>query len=332
MKEGRVIEVHRTNFIVKTGEVETTATVRGSFHEDGEFPKVGDYVSYTLLKDGQGVIELVRPRTSLIKRRSVSTDEEQVMVANVNLIFIVMGLDGDFSVSRLERYLLLATQSAVPAVIVLNKTDISTRLEEQMQEVEAVAGPTRVICVSALSGENMIAVKECFTAETTAVLLGSSGAGKSTMTNWLLGDDTQAVNETRADDSRGRHTTTSRQLFELPFGGYLIDTPGMRELGAADEESPAEIEVFSKIEDLASKCAFRNCDHDKSAGCAIIEALETGELTAREYNNYQKIVKEREFLANKETTNAARHFAQTKKRELQREAAALRTRLSRGKK
>jgi ribosome biogenesis GTPase len=331
MKEGRVIEVHRTNFIIKSGDVEHVATVRGSFHEEGDFPKVGDYVSYELLDDGQAVIELVKPRTSLIKRKSASTDEEQIMVTNVNLIFIVMGLDGDYNISRLERYLLLAKQSDIPAVVVLNKTDATDRFEEQLQEVEAAVGTVRVISISALTGEGMIAIKDCFTPETTAVLLGSSGAGKSTMTNWLLGDDAQLVNETRADDNRGRHTTTSRQLFELPFGGFLIDTPGMRELGVMEGESTAEIEVFQKMEKLAAECKFRNCDHDKSAGCAVIEALETGELEEREFQNYQKLVREREFLASKDSTNSARYHAQNHKREQQKNEAARRSRLSRGK-
>jgi ribosome biogenesis GTPase len=242
-----------------------------------------------------------------------------------------MGLDGDYNISRLERYLLLAKQSEIPAVVVLNKVDVTNRLEEQLQEVEAAAGTTRVIPVSALSGEGMIAIKECFTQETTAVLLGSSGAGKSTVTNWLLGEDTQEVKEIRSDDSRGRHTTTSRQLFELPFGGFLIDTPGMRELGVLENENSPEVEVFQKLEGLAAQCAFANCDHDKSAGCAVLDALETGELSAREFRNYQKIVREREFAMNKDATNAARHSAQNQKRDQQKNEAARRARLSRGK-
>lgn len=331
MKEGRVIEVHRTNFIVKSEETEYTATVRGSFHEDGEFPKVGDYVTFAILEDDQAVIEMVRPRTSVIKRKSVSTDEEQIMVSNVNLIFIVMGLDGDYNISRLERYLLLAKQSAIPAVIVLNKTDITTRYEEQLQEVEAVAGPVHIISTAALTGEGMLAIKECFTQDTTAVLLGSSGAGKSTITNWLIGENKQAVRDIRTDDSRGRHTTTSRQLFELPFGGFLIDTPGMRELGVLESESTAEIEVFHKLERLAAQCAFANCDHDKSAGCVVLDALEAGEISEREVRNYRKIAREREFFASKGSTNVARHSAQNQKRELQKNEATRRTRLSRGK-
>lgn len=331
MQEGRIIEVHRTNFIVKTGEEEITATVRGAFHEEGEFPKVGDFVSYVLIDDELGVIEEVHPRTSIIKRKSASTDEEQIMVANVTLIFIVMGLDGDYNLSRLERYLLLARQSNIPAVILLNKADLVDNLEERMQEVESVAGTTRVLAISALEGMGMHLVKDCFTDETTAVLLGSSGAGKSTITNWFLETDSQSVNQTRESDGRGRHTTTSRQLFALPFGGSLIDTPGMRELGVFEDEKTPEVLLFEKIDAIAADCKFSNCDHDKSAGCAVLEALESGELTEREYANYQKIQREQFYLLSKDTNNAARYQNQNEKRSQQKNAALTRQRLSRGK-
>ena len=330
MHTGRVIEVHRTNFILKTNESEVTATVRGSFHEDGEFPKVGDCVTYSLLEDGQAVIEAVHTRTSVIKRKAASQDEEQIMVANVSLIFIVMGLDGDYNLSRLERYLVLARQSDIPAVVLLNKTDIAEDIEGKLQAVEAVVGTTKVILISALTGEGMHAVKECFNQDTTAVLLGSSGAGKSTITNWFLEDNTQEVRDTRADDSRGRHTTTSRQLFSLPFGGSLIDTPGMRELGIAEEEESAQKNLYSKIDALAQHCQFRNCDHEKSAGCAVLAALESGALSEREYQNYQKLQREQEFLANKEGGGSKRFQEQIIKRTQQKNAALKRKRLSRG--
>lgn len=329
MQEGRITEVHRTNYIIQAGDAERTATVRGVFHDEGAFPKVGDYVRFTLLEDGQAVIEQIKERTSVIKRKSASTDEEQVMAANVSLVFIVMGLDGDYNLSRLERYLQLASASDIPAVVLLNKTDVTNQLDERLQEVEAVAGTTRVIPISALSGEGLLMVKECFTPDTTAVLLGSSGAGKSTITNWLLGEDAQAVKETRADDSRGRHTTTSRQLFNLPFGGSLIDTPGMRELGVLDEEGSEKVSIFEKIETVALNCKFRNCDHEKSAGCAVLAALEAGELSIREFQNYQKLLKEQAFLRSKDSDNSARHFEQNKKRELQKNSAIARAKLSR---
>lgn len=323
MKEGRVTQAHRTNFLVKSQAKELTATVRGSFHDEGEFPKVGDYVTYSVLDDGQAVIEQIRPRTSVIKRRSATTDQEQIMVANVNLIVIVMGLDGDYSINRLERYLLLAEQSAIPAVIVLNKTDVTHHLEEQLQAVEAVAGPTRVIPTSAQTGQGMIALKDCFTAETTAVLLGSSGAGKSTITNWLLGEAAQRVASTRAADNRGRHTTTARQLFGLPFGGYLIDTPGLRELGVMEDESAAQNQAFATVAELAQRCQFRNCDHEKSTGCAVLAAVAAGEIHERQYQNYQKLKQEQALASDKGSSRAQRHSQQTQKRSLQ-QAEALR--------
>ncbi len=264
MTSGRVTEVHRTNFIVKVEGKEVVSTVRGNFHTEKDFPKVGDYVSLEVLSDGKGVIESVKERKSVIKRKASDSEEEQIMAANVDFIFIVMGLDKDFSVSRLERYLLLAAQSDIPAVIVLNKLDVAEAKESQISEVKTMAGGSPVVSVSATTGENMESVQSFISSDTTAVLLGSSGAGKSTITNWLLQDDVQPVQDIRSDDGRGRHTTTSRQLFDLPGGGYLIDTAGMRELGVLESDSEDELEVFYKIEEIAKECKFRNCDHEKS--------------------------------------------------------------------
>lgn len=327
--EARVIEVHRTNFIVKTDGSTLTATVRGSFHEDGDFPKVGDYVQLVDIQDETAVIESVLPRQSVIKRKAASRDEEQIIATNVDVIFVVMGLDGDFNVSRLERYLLLAQQSGIPAIVVLNKSDVHENPEAALEEVERVVGDSSVYLVSALTGEGMEHLLEHLEPETTAVLLGSSGAGKSTITNWLLGEDLQTTKATREDDNRGRHTTTSRQLFALPGGGFLIDTPGMRELGVLESDTADEAAIFDRIQNLAEHCKFRNCDHEKSAGCAVLAALESGELTEREFQNYQKLVKEREFLASKESDNANRHYEQNQKRQNQKNEAVRRQKLSR---
>lgn len=325
----RVIEVHRTNFIVQTENGPLTATVRGSFHEDGDFPKVGDYVELSDIQADTAVIESVLPRRSVIKRKAASRDEEQIIAANVDLIFIVMGLDGDFNVSRLERYLLLARQSGIPAVIVLNKADVHRDRDSAMADVQRVTGEASVCLVSALTGDGMEQLREYFEPDTTSVLLGSSGAGKSTIANWLLGEEQQATKATREDDNRGRHTTTSRQLFALPGGGFLIDTPGMRELGVLDSDTTDEAAIFDRIDDLAAECKFRNCDHNKSAGCAVLAALESGELNEREFQNYQKLVKEREFLNSKESDNATRHYDHNKKREHQRNEVIRRQKLLR---
>lgn len=329
MKKGRVIESHKTNYIVNIDGVETTATVRGSFHAKGDFPKVGDYVNLHLLDDGKAVIETVEERSSVIKRKSADSDEEQIIITNVDKIFVVVGLDGDYSVNRIERYLLLAGQSEIPAVIILNKADEVDSVLSYIEEVESIAGESSVIAVSALTGENMDSLQDELIPGSTSVLLGSSGAGKSTITNWLLSKEKQLVREIRADDSRGRHTTTSRQLFELPNGSYLIDTPGMRELGIIEGDSENELEVFNRIEQFASQCKFRNCDHEKSSGCAVLEAVNSGELTKRELYNYGKIVRERQFQESKDSTEAARHFAQNQKRTAQKHVAILREKLRR---
>ncbi|MCA9362417.1 ribosome small subunit-dependent GTPase A [Candidatus Kaiserbacteria bacterium] len=329
MKTGRVTEVHRTNFTVSVDGVELLATVRGIFHEDGDFPKVGDYVSVEVLDGEKAVIENVHERKSVIKRKSNETDEEQVIAANVDLIFIVMGLDGDYSLSRLERYLLLAKQSDVAAVIILNKCDVVEDVTSYVAEVTAIANDTPVCVVSALHGEGMEAVTANIDADTTAVLLGSSGAGKSTITNWLLEEDRQAVKVIREDDSKGRHTTTSRQLFTLPHGGYLIDTPGMRELGMVETDVDDELIIFARIDELAGECKFRNCDHERSAGCAVLAAIAAGELDERELHNYQKLQREREYLETKGSPAAARYRQHSEKRLSQKIEAVKRDKLNR---
>ncbi|MCA9363170.1 ribosome small subunit-dependent GTPase A [Candidatus Kaiserbacteria bacterium] len=328
MAVGRIIEAHRTNYTVKTDNEVLLATVRGTFHEEGTFPKVGDYVELELLEAGKAVIEKVQSRNSVIKRRSADSDEEQVIVANVDLIIIVMGLDGDYNLSRLERYLLLAEQSEVKPVVVLNKTDIAVDLDQCVSEVTEIAGSVPVFSVSGLTGDGMDTLLDYLKTDMTAVLLGSSGAGKSTITNWLLREEKQAVNKIREDDSRGRHTTTSRQLFALPNGAFLIDTPGMRELGVIESDTEDELAVFERIEKLAENCRFRNCDHERSAGCAVLEAIAIGELNQRELDNYHKLLREREFQDSKYSTNAMRHRVQNEKRLSQKIEAIKRQRLS----
>ncbi len=328
MVKGRVIEVHRTNFLVAVEGKEIVATVRGNFHTDKDFPKVGDYVTLEILNDGKGVIESVEKRKSVIKRRISGGEEEQIMVANVDLIFVVMGLDQDYNVSRLERYILLASQSNIPLIIILNKVDLVENSEIYFNEVVGVAGKIPVISVSATTGENMAEMRKHLNKDTTAVLLGSSGAGKSTITNWLLEEAKQAVSGLREGDGKGRHTTATRQLFTLPSGGYLIDTAGIRELLVQESDSEIELEVFHRIETIATNCRFRNCDHERSEGCAVVLAVEEGNLTERELSNYHKLKKER-LLQGKGANQLARHEAQNQKRQSQKLAAIKKQRLGR---
>jgi ribosome biogenesis GTPase len=312
MNRARVIEEHKTNYVIKDGETDYLATVRGSFFTEDSFPKVGDFVKYSEVSDGKAVIEEILPRTSKISRKAVGTGGEQVIVANVDIIFIVMGLDDDFNPSRLERYLLLARQSNVTPVVILNKRDTIDNPESFVEQVEEIVEGVPVHAVSATIGENMEALLKYFDVNTTAVLLGSSGAGKSTITNWLLRENAQNVQEVRADDSHGRHTTTSRQLFTLSSGGYLIDTPGMRELGVLSTEEDEE-SLFTKIEALGHQCRFSNCDHDKSKGCAIIAAAEAGVISERQIRNYQKLQRERLFEESKHDEEASHEYKQKQK-------------------
>ena len=333
MLQGRVIEVQRIHITVALPDQTVLATVRGEFHETGDYPKVGDWVSVTLVEsseEAQAVIEEILPRSTTIERLDQETLQPQILVTNVNLIFIVMGLDGDFNISRLERYLALATQSQIDPVIVLNKADMAENLDRQVTEVLAVASTYPVCVTTAETGEGLDALLMYIHDDTTAVLLGSSGAGKSTITNWLMGNTDQDVQVVRENDSRGRHTTTTRQLFTLPNGGYLIDTPGMRELSLADSETLEQDNLINQIELLATECKFSNCDHDKSAGCAVLEAIESRELEERALDNYYKLLRERNWLQDKTAGNKSRYKEQTKKRSEQAREAVNRKRLAGG--
>jgi len=328
---GRVVVVERVYVTVVLESAETIeATVRGEFHETGEYPKVGDWVTVTFAVAGEGthaVIEEILPRTSTIARLDQETRQPQILVTNVDIVFIVAGLDGDFNVKRIERYLLLARQSNIQPIVVLNKADIEPDATLKKEQIEIVADGAPVLVVSAATGEGLAEMRSYIQKDTTAVLLGSSGAGKSTITNWLLGETAQETNAVRLDDSRGRHTTTTRELFSLPDGGFLIDTPGMRELGLIEAEAATDDRLIAQVEELATQCKFSNCDHHKSAGCAVLAAIDSGELEEASLENYYKLERERAWLQDK-TSNKQRFTEQKETRSAKAAAAAMRRRLS----
>lgn len=316
MNKGRVIAEHKTNYIVFDGHKELTATVKGSFFIGNNFPKVGDWILFTEGAKNKATINEILPRYSQIMRQTAESGEPQVIVANVNIIFIVMGLDNDFNLSRLERYLLLAKQSQVKPVILLNKSDLPVDLEAMLKKVKVVAGPAQVYAISATNGINMEILTNYLTADVTAVLLGSSGAGKSTITNWLLKKDVQKIGEVRGDDSRGRHTTTARQLFTLPTGAYLIDTPGMRELSIVESVADEEDTTFLKIVELSKQCKFSNCDHQKSKQCAVLSALGNGEVSERELASYLKIQQERLLPEKQPKPRPSKHLKKKRQKKI----------------
>src|SRR5437667_7821257 len=235
------------------------------------------------------MIHAVLPRRTRFSRRAAGErEQEQMIAANVDLALIVCGLDHDFNLRRIERYLTLARESGAEAAIALNKADLCVDLEARLEDARRVAGGAPVVSICAQSSEGIAPILGLIGRGRTVALLGSSGVGKSTLVNQLLGEERQRVREVRESDSRGRHTTTYRELVPLPSGGALIATPGMRELALwAGPESLDS--AFGDVADLALGCRFRNCAHGAEHGCAVQAAISSGELDSERWRSYQKL-------------------------------------------
>jgi ribosome biogenesis GTPase len=297
-RPARVVAVHRETSIVRDGGGDRPATVSGSFRFEAlaaaDYPTVGDWVAL----DGDGVITAVLPRRSVFKRlatdatrRGAGLDDEQVMASNVDVALLVAGLDHDFNLRRIERYLAVAWSSAVTPVVVLNKADLADDVDGRLVAVDAIAPGVAAVPVSARTGVGLDDLRTHLRPGTTAAILGSSGVGKSTLVNALLGEDRQRTAHVRLSDSRGRHTTTHRELFELPGGALLVDTPGIRALevlGADEGLGPA----FDDIASLAAACRFSDCAHAGEPGCAVGAALVDGRLSEDRLASHRKLGRE----------------------------------------
>jgi ribosome biogenesis GTPase len=251
------------------------------------------------------MIHGVLPRQTGFSRRAAGDrEQEQMIAANIDLVLIVCGLDHDFNPRRIERYLILARESGADAAIVLNKADLCPDPAARIAELSAIARDTRVVVTSAVSAEGIRPILPLIGPGRTVALLGSSGAGKSTLVNQLLGEQRQPVQEVRESDSRGKHTTTYRELVPLPSGGALVDTPGMRELqlwaGYGSLNS-----AFDDIAELALRCHFRDCAHGAENGCAVQAALGEGTLDPERWQSYLKLRAEIAFHERKTDVNAA---------------------------
>jgi ribosome biogenesis GTPase len=252
-------------------------------------PVVGDWVGARIVNREQAIVEAVLPRRTLFARRAAGRrEDQQPIAANVDLVFLVCGLDGDFNLRRLERYLTLAAESGADAVVVLNKSDLCADVAARLVETAEVAGAAPVVAVNTRSLEGLAPLLRFLADGRTVALLGSSGVGKSSLVNCLLGEERLRIAEVRESDSRGRHTTTHRELIPLPAGGALIDTPGMRELQLWAGEDAVD-RAFDQIATLASECRYRDCMHSSEKGCAVQNALADGSLAEDRWESYRKL-------------------------------------------
>jgi ribosome biogenesis GTPase len=297
----RVSLEHTHIYRVLSPEGEQLARVAGRLRHDAsgpaDFPAVGDWVAVETAASGDARIRAVLPRATQFARRAAGNPTEpQVIAANIDVVFLVSGLDNDFNPRRIERYLVTAWDSGASPVIVLNKADLVDDVDPYVREVEQVAQGVPVDVVSAKRPASMDRLRGHLGRGRTAALLGSSGVGKSSIANALIGEELLRTRDVRASDSRGRHTSTSRQMVLLPGGGILIDTPGMRELQLWDTGEPVA-GAFADVDTIGEDCRFRDCRHATEPGCAVIAAVEAGTLAAERLESFRKLQAEQQHQA-----------------------------------
>jgi len=288
----RVAVQHRGAYDLMHEHGEQRASAANRLVREEGLPAVGDWVGIDLHSN---LIEALLPRRTSISRKEVwQATREQILAANVDVSFLVQALPLDFNPRRLERYLAMAWESGAQPVVLLTKTDLVDDVQPYLDRVEAVTlGSCPVHAVSARTGEGLDEFRAWLEPNRTAVLLGSSGVGKSTIVNSLVGEELLATKEVREDDQMGRHTTTRRELILIPTGGVVLDTPGIRELQLWD----ADLErTFGDVEEVARRCRFADCNHDREPGCAIREALADGSLSQERWQSYVKLQRELEAI------------------------------------
>ena len=315
---GRVTCEHTDAWLVSHEGGQVTASVPGRFRNAAlsrsEFPAVGDWVGLELPQaNGKAQIQTVLPRKSSFSQGA--GDGEQVIAANIDTLFLVTGLDDNYNVRRIERYVTLAWNSGANPVVVLSKADLCPEVEERVAAVEEAVMGVPVHAVAAPTNRGIDSLEQYLDAGSTAAFVGSSGVGKSTLINCLVGVQHMFTSETRDHDSRGRHTTTHRELVCLPSGGLLIDTPGLRELGMwGTDEGLAE--TFADVEALIPDCRFADCQHQTEPGCAVQGAISRGELDPGRLTNYQKLKREFARVARKAAPRDPRARGTEKRRSI----------------
>ncbi|QUW23466.1 ribosome small subunit-dependent GTPase A [Sporosarcina sp. Marseille-Q4063] len=301
---GRITLEHKKMYRVITTEGEWLSVCSGSMQyeatERKDFPAVGDWVAVEKMPgEERGIIHAILPRTSLFSRKVAGmTIAEQIIAVNIDIVFLVMSMNNDFNARRLERYLVAAYDSGATPIVVLTKKDMCDDTSFYIEVAQNIALGAEIFAVSNVTGEGIDELTALLKNNKTAALLGSSGVGKSSIMNAICGSEMMAVQGIREDDAKGRHTTTHRELIKIPTGGILIDTPGMREFQLWDNNESLD-SGFQDINDLANNCKFIDCQHNNEPGCAIQNALSTGELAEDRYSSYLKLQKELAFLDRK---------------------------------
>lgn len=299
---GRVVAEHKERYVVRTTKGEFDAEITGNmrFTAKGreDFPAVGDWVTLAAYDSNFAVIHNIFPRFSILQRQAVGQfGEIQIIATNIDYAFLVQAVDRDFNINRLERYLAICYASKVSPIIVLSKTDLideqalDALLEKLKQRIKGVP----VIAISNETQAGYETIRKAIKKGKTYCLLGSSGVGKSTLSNKLSGRNVMRTDAISQSTSKGRHVTSHRELIVLENGGILIDNPGMREVGIADASGGLET-TFDEILSLAEQCKFKDCTHTSEAGCAVIEAVERGEIEQSSYKNYLRLEREKNYF------------------------------------
>lgn len=296
----RVIAEYKELYRVKNQNGEYLARITGKqmFNAASrqDYPAVGDWVAISEINDEQAVIEGILPRKTMIKRRSCGKNEIQIIATNIDVAFVVQAVDGDYSLNRFERYLAIAQNGGVKPVIILNKADLVSKedLNLKIDQIKKRFCDVDVIITSTITDSGLDELREYITARNTYCFLGSSGVGKSSLINRLIGKELIKTSSISTNTDRGRHTTTGREMHFLEGGGILVDNPGMREVGMADTEAGID-DIFGQITDLAQGCRYADCTHTREPGCAVLAAVKAGRLDEGKYNNYIGLKKEAEY-------------------------------------